>query len=96
MLGNRRKAPFVTIGSHSGVGAGDVFLLATDGLWNFFTDAELAAATSRATPRQASELLINKAGERAEGKGGNCTMAIVKLVQPEQAPAVAIVRGRAV
>ena len=34
------------------------------------------------TPRQASELLINKAIERAQGKGGNCTMAIVKLVKP--------------
>jgi serine/threonine protein phosphatase PrpC len=81
LLGNGKKDPFVTIGSHLGAAAGDVFLLASDGLWHFFTDAELAAATSRATPRQAAEMLINKAGERAEGKGGNCTMAIVKLVE---------------
>jgi hypothetical protein len=26
-------------------------------------------------------MLINKANERSQGKGGNCTMAIVKLVR---------------
>jgi serine/threonine protein phosphatase PrpC len=82
LLGNSRKEPFVTIGSCSGLKAGDGFLLASDGLWHFFTDAELGAATSRATPRQASEMLINKAGERAQGKGGNCSMAIIKLAKP--------------
>ncbi|MBA4094994.1 MAG: serine/threonine protein phosphatase, partial [Candidatus Accumulibacter sp.] len=50
----------------------------------FFTDAELAAATSKATPRQASEMLIDKAGERSQGKGGNCSMVIVKLANPAQ------------
>jgi hypothetical protein len=29
-------------------------------------------------------MLINKAGERSQGKGGNCSMAIVKLVKPAQ------------
>ena len=84
LMGNGRKEPFVTVGHHAGLAAGDVFLLASDGLWHFFTDAELGAATARATPRQASEMLINKAAERSQGKGGNCTMAIVKLVRPPQ------------
>jgi serine/threonine protein phosphatase PrpC len=84
LLGNSRKAPFLTIGSQSGLGPGDSFLLASDGLWHFFTDAELAGATACATPRQAAEMLIDKAGERSEGKGGNCTMAIVKLMEPVQ------------
>jgi serine/threonine protein phosphatase PrpC len=82
VLGNSRKEPFVTIGSREQLAAGDTFLLCSDGLWHFFTDAELGAATSKNAPRQASEMLINKAGERAQGKGGNCTMAIVKLVKP--------------
>ncbi len=82
MLGNSRKEPYVAIGSHSGLEPGDSFLLCSDGLWHFFTDAELAAAIGRASPRQASEMLINKAGERSQGKGGNCTMGIVKLVKP--------------
>jgi len=84
VMGNSRKEPFVTIGSHAGLAPGDVFLLASDGLWHFFTDAELAAVTGKTTPRQASEMLINKAGERSQGKGGNCSMAIVKLVKPAQ------------
>jgi serine/threonine protein phosphatase PrpC len=84
LLGNGRKDPFVTFGHRSGLAAGDVFLLCSDGLWHFFTDAELGGVTAKATPRQASEMLINKAGERSQGKGGNCSMAIVKLVKPPQ------------
>jgi serine/threonine protein phosphatase PrpC len=98
VLGNTRKQPFVAIGSHEGLAAGDVFLLCSDGLWHFFTDTELGAATSKNSPRQASELLIAKAGERAQGKGGNCTMAIVKLVLPPvEAPDYTVRKmGRAV
>lgn len=84
VMGNSRKDPYVTVGHHTGLAAGDVFLLASDGLWHFFTDAELGAATARSTPRQASEMLIDKAGERSQGKGGNCSMAILKLAQPSQ------------
>ncbi len=81
LLGNSRKEPFVTVGSHQGTGPGDAFLLCSDGLWHFFTDAELGAAIAKSTPRQAAELLIEKAGERSQGKGGNCTMAILKLAK---------------
>jgi len=85
MLGNSRKEPFVTTGSHTGLRVGDSFLLCSDGLWHFFTDAELAAVTAKTTPRHAAEKLIGKAAERSQGKGGNCTMAIVKLVKaPEE------------
>jgi serine/threonine protein phosphatase PrpC len=82
VLGNSRKDPFITFGQRQGLAPGDVFLLCSDGLWHFFTDAELGAATAKSSPRQASEMLINKAGERSQGKGGNCSMAIVKLVKP--------------
>ena len=82
VLGNSRKEPFATIGAHEKLEAGDTFLLCSDGLWHFFTDAELGAVTTKNSPRQASEMLISKAGERAQGKGGNCTMAIVRLVKP--------------
>jgi PPM family protein phosphatase len=66
--------------------AGDTFLLCSDGLWHFFTDTELGAVTSKATPRTASEMLINKANERAAGKGDNCTMAIIKFVKLPKEP----------
>ncbi|HAT30510.1 MAG TPA: serine/threonine protein phosphatase [Janthinobacterium sp.] len=82
VLGNTLKEPHVTIGSHTGLGAGDAFLLCSDGLWQYFTDAELAAVLAKETPRQAGERLINKALERSLGKGDNCSMAIIKLVAP--------------
>jgi serine/threonine protein phosphatase PrpC len=98
VLGNSRKEPFVTIGSHEELGAGDTFLLCSDGLWHFFTDAELGAATGKNAPRQAAEMLIKKAGERAGGKGDNCSMAIVRLVKPPKEVANYVVQkmGRAV
>ena len=81
VLGNSRKEPYVTVGWQMGMAPGDQFLLCSDGLWHFFTDAELGAALARSTPRQASEMLIDKAAERSQGKGGNCSMVIVKLVK---------------
>ena len=81
VMGNSRKDPFITYGQRLDLAPNDVFLLCSDGLWHFFTDAELGAVTAKASPRQASEMLINKAGERSQGKGGNCSMAIVKLVK---------------
>ncbi|MBB3224862.1 PP2C family protein-serine/threonine phosphatase [Pseudoduganella umbonata] len=85
-LGNRLKAPFVSVGCHEDLQPGDGFLLCTDGLWSWFADGELAAAVSRRTPRQAAELLIDKARERAQGNGDNCTMAILRLVSPVEGP----------
>jgi serine/threonine protein phosphatase PrpC len=81
-LGSSFKAPFVTLGWHEGLQGGDAFMLCSDGLWMLFKDAELAAAVARNTPRQAAERLIGKAAERAQGKGDNCSMAIIKLVAP--------------
>jgi serine/threonine protein phosphatase PrpC len=82
VLGNVHREPYAAIGSCEGLAAGDEFLLCTDGLWHFFTDAELGLALNKNAPRQASELLIDKAIERAGGKGDNCTMAMIKLVEP--------------
>ncbi|WGG51991.1 PP2C family serine/threonine-protein phosphatase [Rugamonas sp. DEMB1] len=89
VLGHGLKPPFVTVGSHQGLRPGDSFLLCSDGLWQYFADGELAAVLARNTPRLAAELLINKAIERAKGKGDNCSMAIVKLVAPPDAEAIA-------
>lgn len=80
LLGNSRKEPFVTVNHHTGLAPGDNFLLCSDGLWHFFTDKELGAAIDRNAPRAAAERLIDKAAERSQEKGGNCSMAIVKLV----------------
>ncbi|HXA48618.1 MAG TPA: protein phosphatase 2C domain-containing protein [Burkholderiaceae bacterium] len=83
VLGHTRGDLYVTINRYDGLKAGDSFLLCSDGLWHYFTDAELGAALAMNTPRMASEMLITKARERATGSiADNCTLAIVKLVPP--------------
>lgn len=84
-LGSHDSEPDVTVSRHDGLKPGDSFLLCTDGLWHYFSDAELGAAVAVNTPRQASELLINKTRERAAGQSAdNCTLAIVKLGEPQK------------
>ena len=85
-LGSHDNEPEVSMGCHNGLKAGESFLLCTDGLWHYFSDTELGAAIAMNSPRQASEMLISKARERAEGTAGdNCTLAIIKLVeQPKE------------
>jgi serine/threonine protein phosphatase PrpC len=82
VIGNKLREPFVTVDSFEALAGGDNFLIATDGLWHYFADAEFAAVMTKNTPRQAAELLMKKAGERAKGKRDNCTMAIIRLVDP--------------
>jgi serine/threonine protein phosphatase PrpC len=76
----------IPIRHHDGLKIGDSFLLRSDGLWNYFADVELGAAIAMNAPRQASEMLISKARERAKGSSAdNCSMVIVKLVEkPEE------------
>ncbi|HEY0585473.1 MAG TPA: PP2C family serine/threonine-protein phosphatase [Pseudoduganella sp.] len=81
-LGNKHREPFVTFGIQEDLKPGNAFLLCSDGLWSYFADVELASAIAKKSPREAAELLINKARERAQGKGDNCSMAIIKLVAP--------------
>ncbi len=66
---NSFKAPFVTVGWHDGLKAGDAFLLGSDGLWQWFKDTELAAAVARNSPRQAAERLVGKACRQGGGAG---------------------------
>ncbi len=81
-LGNKHREPFVVFGLQENLKAGDAFLLCSDGLWSYFADVELASVIAKKSPREAAEMLINKARERAQGKGDNCSMAIIKLVAP--------------
>jgi serine/threonine protein phosphatase PrpC len=81
-LGGKGQELQVTLGHYTGLRAGDAFLLCTDGLWHYFSDAEFGAAVAANSPRQASEMLIAKARQRAAGTpGDNCTLAIVKFVE---------------
>jgi serine/threonine protein phosphatase PrpC len=81
-LGTRGSELQVTIGRYRGLKPGDAFLLCTDGLWHYFSDAELGVAIVANSPRQASEMLIAKARERAAGiPADNCSLVIVKVVE---------------
>ncbi len=82
VLGSSTAEPYITISEYNDLKPDDSFLLCSDGLWHYFTDRELGAVVSVNSPRVASEMLINKARERAHGRGDNCTMAIVKLTKP--------------
>ena len=58
---------------------GDVFMACSDGLWHYFTDAELGASLAALAPREATEFLIEKARNRARGGGDNLCLVVVKL-----------------
>lgn len=85
-LGSHDSEPAVVLGRHDGLKPGDAFLLCSDGLWQHFTDSELAVAVAAHVPRQACEMLINKARERAAGRGDNCTLAVIKLTEHADGP----------
>jgi len=82
-LGASGDKASVTAGRYDGLKAGDSFLLCSDGLSPYFTDAELGAAIGIRTPRETSEMLIAKARERSAGRrADNCSLALVRLVAP--------------
>jgi len=79
-LGSERP-PRTALGMSAPLTAGDSFLLCSDGLWAHFSDAELGAALSSFPAREAAQILINHARERAAGSGDNISLAIIKLVE---------------
>ena len=81
------KQPSIDFGSVETLVAGDTFFLCSDGLWHYFSEAELTVMLSTYPPRQASERLIQVARERADGGGDNCTLAIVRM-EPFERPDV--------
>jgi serine/threonine protein phosphatase PrpC len=58
---------------------GDTLMACSDGIWHYFSSAELGAALSKLSAREASEFLIEKARSRARGSGDNLSLVIVKL-----------------
>jgi len=81
-LGGDRE-PMIDLGSAEALQAGDVFLLCSDGLWAYFEPDELGGVLSAHSPRDAAEVLINRARQRGEGAGDNISVVIVKLSDPE-------------
>ncbi len=61
---------------------GDALLACSDGLWHYFTPRELGAILSVLPPREAGEMMVNKARQRARGGGDNLSLAILRVEAP--------------
>ncbi len=83
-LGGERE-PMIDHGRVEQLQDGDTFLLCSDGLWAYFEPEELGGVLKAFAPREAAEMLVNRARERAEGAGDNISLVIVKLSDPEAA-----------
>jgi serine/threonine protein phosphatase PrpC len=59
--------------------SGDTLMACSDGVWHYFTDAELGSVLSNLSAREATEFLVSKARSRAKGGGDNLSLVIVKL-----------------
>lgn len=71
--------PKITLAEVTEPAAGDAFVLCSDGLWAYFDDEELGTLVADNSARQACEILIDKARQRAKGSGDNLSLAIIKL-----------------
>ena len=58
---------------------GDAILACSDGLWHYFTPRELGAIVHALPPREATEMLVGKARQRARGAGDNLSLALVRV-----------------
>ncbi len=58
---------------------GDSLIACSDGLWHYFTPREIGAIVHSLPPREASEMLVNKARQRARGSGDNLSLALVRV-----------------
>ena len=57
----------------------DTLLACSDGLWHYFSPLELGAIVHALQPREAGEMLLSKARQRARGGGDNISLAIVRV-----------------
>lgn len=58
---------------------GDSLLACSDGLWHYFTPKEIGSIVHALPPREASEMLIGKARQRARGSGDNLSLALARI-----------------
>lgn len=58
---------------------GDTVMACSDGLWHYFSPRELGAIVNTLSPRDASEMLVTKARQRARGGGDNLSLAVVRV-----------------
>ena len=77
-LGTHQDPP-LTVNHIDQLQVGDSMLACSDGLWHYFSPKELGAIVHALPPREASEMLVNKARQRARGGGDNLSLALVRV-----------------
>lgn len=77
-LGTEQDPP-LSLWKIDSVQPGDCLVACSDGLWHYFSARELGAIVQALTPREAGEMLVSKARQRARGGGDNISLAIVRV-----------------
>jgi serine/threonine protein phosphatase PrpC len=77
-LGTHQDPP-LAVRSLGELEIGDCVLACSDGLWHYFTPKELGAIVHTLPAREASEMLVSKARQRARGGGDNLSLALVRV-----------------
>jgi serine/threonine protein phosphatase PrpC len=77
-LGTQADPP-VTLWHIDRLEFGDTMLACSDGLWHYFTAKEIGAIVHALPPREAAEMLIAKARQRARGGGDNLSVALMRI-----------------
>lgn len=77
-LGTHAEPP-VTLWHIDRLELGDTLVACSDGLWHYFTPKEIGAILHALPPREASEMLIGKARQRARGGGDNLSLALARV-----------------
>ncbi len=77
-LGTQQDPP-LTLACIERLEVGDTLLACSDGLWHYFTPNELGEVVESLPPREASQLLAEKARQRARGGGDNLSLAMIKI-----------------
>jgi PPM family protein phosphatase len=77
-LGTAQDPP-ITIDRVERLEVGDSLMACSDGLWHYFTPKEMGAIVHALPPREASEMLISKARQRARGGGDNLSLALIRV-----------------
>src|SRR5690606_321090 len=86
VLGTTTSELFVTIQRYEAHKEGDVSLLCSDGLWQYFANDELTGYVCNYTPRQAAALLIAALPQPRKGPNAdNCSVVIVKISEQPSA-----------
>jgi serine/threonine protein phosphatase PrpC len=77
-LGTQQDPP-ITLAQLDQLEVGDTLLACSDGLWHYLSPKEIGAILSALNPRDASEMLVGKARQRAHGSGDNLSLALVRI-----------------